>query len=93
MRKDGKLKGKKGSHGRNAKGIGKSLWWETSWPRKGHGKSPGKECKTEELCPKKTETCSDANPCTKNTFSAVGCGRMWKMKKRKEGGVEQGRQR
>ena len=38
--------------------------------------------------PEKTETCSvNAKPCTKNTFAAVGCGRMWKEKKRKWRGL------
>ena len=34
-------------------------------------------------CPEKTETCSgNAKRCTKKTFSAVGCGRTWKVKKK-----------
>ena len=53
-----------------------------------------RECwKTEERCPVKTETCSrNAMPCMKKTFSAVGCGEMWKVKKRREREVKQGSQ-
>ena len=44
------------------------------------------ECwKTEERCPERTETCSrNTMPFMKQTFSTVGCGRMWKVKKRRE---------
>ena len=49
---------------------------EASWTNEDYGISPTKECwKTEDLCPEKTETCSvNTKPCTKKTFSAVGCG-------------------
>ena len=44
------------------------------------------ECwKTEERCPERTETCSRKTmPFMKQTFSTVGCGRMWQVKKRRE---------
>ena len=58
------------------------------WPRKSCGISPrGECCKIEEPCPEKTEMCCvNTRPCSNKTFSAVGCGSMEKVMKRKESG-------
>ena len=90
MREDGKSKSEEVSPGTSAKGFGKSLRWEVSWRKKGYGNSPQTECwKTEEPCPEKTETCSvNTEPCTRKTFSAVRCGRMWKVKEEDEQGSQ-----
>ena len=70
------------------KRFGESLEWEVSWLKKGYGTSPKREHRRiEERCPEKMETCSvDTRLYTKKIFSAVGCGRMWSVKRKKRRG-------
>ena len=55
----------------------KRLREEVSWRKKSCGTSPKRQFgKTEEPCQEMSESCSvNTKPCTKKTFSAVGCGR------------------
>ena len=92
MREDGKSKGQKeGSPGRNAKDSGRNSRLEVSWPNKDHGILSGRECwKIEEFYRKKiTFNCGNIELCMKKILSAVGCGRMWKEKKRKWRGFKE----
>ena len=60
--------------GKSARGFGRDLKLEVSWHKKLGAKLPKRECwKTEEHCLKsRVIQSSNAKPCTKITFSAVG---------------------
>ena len=76
---------KEGLPRRNTKDCGRIRGWRFRGPKKDYGILPRRKCwKIEEFYPKKMDiNCGNMKLCMKKTFSAVCCGRMWKVKKQK----------